>query len=290
MSNDTASQQLFSKIYNQPQALEAVQNYIKQHERRILRYLSLCKAGRWELFFKKKPIEKLALVYLYLPICKANYEHRQIPDSIFFDTMDDIRIWIEDHRARTGEWGLFELNWIQLHMQLQIFKLGRLQFQRTTYYCSPLYQKGKVSIPFGSKILNVHIPRGGALPPKACDASFSLAETFFKEYYPDYPTNRFMCHSWLLYPENAKFMKPDSNILQFAKRFDCVASMENPAQAYLWLFGQKVNGLALLRARKRHSTYGDTSLLPQTTSLQMNAVRHIEQGGKFGDTMGVYLR
>ena len=47
-------------------------------------------------------------------------------DEIFYDTMSDIKIWINDHKARTGEDGVFELHWLIHHMNMSIFKIGRL--------------------------------------------------------------------------------------------------------------------------------------------------------------------
>lgn len=281
---------LFLKIYKDEELLRALKAYIEQHECTLRRHLRLCKAGRWELFFRKKPMEKLALVYLYLPLCKARYAEKQIPDAIFFDTMDDIRIWIDDHRARTGEYGLFELNWIQLHMRLQIFKLGRLQFQKASYYGSPVYKKDGVTIRLGEKILNVHIPRGGRLDAEAYMDSFRQAVEFFGRYFPEYPTDRFMCHSWLLYPDNAKFMRSDSNILRFSSLFSVVTAIEAPEQSYLWMFGEKANSIKLIHQRKKTGSYGNTASLPQNTALQKAAVHYIQQGGTLGDAVGIYVR
>ena len=249
--------------------------------------LAFCRRGRWELFLKKDPFFKLCLVFAYLPEVWRKYEEKGIGESVFYDTMDDIRIWMDDHRSRTGEYGLYELNWIMHHMKLSIFKLGRLQFQKFKYYFSPVYKKNGVEIRFGENILNIHIPRGEKLDISLCSQSVRQAVEFFKKYYPEYPTDRFICHSWMLYPNNKKYMKSESNILKFADMFDIVGEREAPSQAYLWIFGVKVKNSPLKLAQEKNGSYGFVNELVQKTSLQKSAVDYIEKGGTLGEGMGV---
>lgn len=281
--------ELFLKIYNDEKLCKTLSDYIKKNEIKIKFYLNFCRRNRWEICLKKSPMFKLCLVYAYLPTVKEKYEAKGISDKIFFDTMDDIRIWIDDHKERTGEYGLYELNWIMNHMKLSIFKIGRLQFQKFTYYFNPVYKKDGKEIKFGDKVLNIHIPRGEKLSIDECKKSIAGAQKFFAEFYPNYPTDRFICHSWLLYSANREYMKEDSNIIKFAEMFDIVKEFEEPSQAYLWLFGEKADNKALKKNKKEHNTYGETCNLPQTSSLQKNAVRYIENGGKLGDAMGVLI-
>lgn len=280
---------LFLKIYNDENLCKTLSDYIKKNKIKINFYLNLCRRNRWEVCLKKSPIFKLCLVYAYLPTVKEKYEAKGISDKIFFDTMDDIRIWIDDHKERTGEYGLYELNWIMNHMKLSIFKLGRLQFQKFMYYFNPVYKMNGKEIRFGDKVLNIHIPRGEKLTLDECRKSIAEAQKFFTEFYPSYPTDLFICHSWLLYSANREYMKADSNIIKFAEMFDIVKESEEPSQAYLWLFGAKADNKALKKNKKENGTYGYTENLPQNTSLRKNAVRYIENGGKLGDAMGVLV-
>ncbi|MBM7563142.1 hypothetical protein JOC55_000074 [Paenibacillus sacheonensis] len=55
-----------------------------------------------------------------------------IPAGVLIDTVQDIIIWMETHRKRTGRWGLSELNWLHRHMTGGLFRLGRLQFEPLT--------------------------------------------------------------------------------------------------------------------------------------------------------------
>lgn len=283
------SNELFLKIYNNKDLCKELSSYVKKHEKIILLDLYFCNKNRWEFFLKRKPFYKLCLVYSFLPTVKNRYDEIGISDKIFFDTMDDIRIWIDDHKTRTGEYGLYELNWIMHHMSLNIFKLGRLQFQKFKYYFNPVYKREGKDIKFGDKIINIHIPRGEKLNIDDCKDSITEAKEFFKTYFPNYPNNNFICHSWLLYPKNKEFMKKDSNILKFAEMFDIVGSSNHPTQTYLWIFGIKTNEKELLENKRKTNTYGNTNNLPQNTSLQKSAIDYINNGGTFGDAMGVLI-
>lgn len=287
MINLEQSQAIFQKIYPDKYLCELLSEYIGRHKLKIKMCLAFCRSGRWELFLKKDPFFKLCLVFAYLPEVWRQYEAKGIGEDIFFDTMDDIRIWIDDHHSRTGEYGLFELNWIMHHMKLNIFKLGRLQFQKFKYYFSPVYKKNGVTIRFGENVLNIHIPRGEKLDISSCRQSIRRAGEFFSKYYPEYPTDRFICHSWMLYTGNKKYMKSESNILKFADMFDIVGEREAPSQAYLWIFGVKVKNTALMLSKENNGNYGFTKELTQETSLQKSAVDYIEDGGTLGEGMGV---
>ncbi len=283
------SNELFLKIYNNNELCKELSSYVKKHEKKILLDLYFCSKNRWEFFLKKKPFYKLCLVYSFLPVVKDRYSEKGISDKIFFDTMDDIRIWIDDHKNRTGEYGLYELNWIMHHMNLNIFKLGRLQFQKFKYYFNPIYKKNGKEIKYGDKIINIHIPRGEKLDIEECKKSIAEAKEFFKTYFPDYANDKFICHSWLLCPKNKNFMKEDSNILKFAKLFDIVKELERPSQTYLWIFGIKVTGQELIERKRKTGTYGNTDILTDKTSLQKSAVQYIKNGGTFGEGMGVLI-
>ena len=52
--------------------------------------------------------------------------------------------------------------------------------------------------------------------------SYRRALDTFKKYYPELDIKCFHCHSWMLAPELADMMKPESKILGFARRFTLV--------------------------------------------------------------------
>ena len=280
------AKELFLKIYPDEELQQKVEDYIKSNEKKIARYLKFCYKNRWEIHLKKDDFTKLCLVYAFLPEVKNRYEKKGISDEIFFDTMNDIKIWINDCRDNLHSVGLNELNWIMHHMNLGIFKIGRLQYQKLIYYFKTPY---KNEIKFGDKILNVHIPRGAKLDFEECEKSFVMAQEFFAKYYPDFPNNKFMCHSWLLYSGNKNFMDEDSNILKFQKLFELVEEKEAPHPTYRWLFGVKIKNADLMKNKKDSGSYGFTGGLKKNTDLRRNAIEYIKNGGIFGEGLGIKI-
>lgn len=269
--NFQESHRIFLTVCGDEAVAQTVMTYGKQHRVRLAIDTALCCLGGWALFMQRAPMWRLALVWAYLPVLLRRYRRKGIPDGVFFETMEDIPIWIDDYCARTGEIGLEELNWLVHHMRLHIFKLGRLQYQ--------LWQeKGKPAI-------FIHIPRGAPLDAAACDASLVAAEAFFAQYFPRFP-RRYYCHSWLLYSGNRQFMDADANILRFAERFTVLEEKETPSQTFLWLFGMRVSDENLLQTRRETGVYIDADTLPQRTQLQKKAAAYIAAGGTFGDAKG----
>ncbi|MBR5190565.1 MAG: DUF5596 domain-containing protein, partial [Clostridia bacterium] len=112
MIDYSRSKDLFLKIYPDENLQKKVEDYIKSNEKKITRYLKFCYKIRWEIHLKKDDFTKLCLVYAFLPEVKSRYEKKGISDEIFFDTMNDIKIWINDCRDNLHSVGLNELNWI----------------------------------------------------------------------------------------------------------------------------------------------------------------------------------
>ena len=58
----------------------------------------------------------------------AEYQARQIPDEVFYHTIDDIGRWASEYWSYSGKIGLAESAWLTNHLTLRLFQLGRLQF------------------------------------------------------------------------------------------------------------------------------------------------------------------
>ena len=136
----------------------------------------------------------------------------------------------------------------------------------------------------------MHIPRGAKLDYDECVKSLDLAKEFFTKYFPKFPNDKYMCHSWLLYPGNKNFMPEGSNILKFASLYDIVEENEDPESAYLWLYGQKFKNAELIKNRKETGNYGHIDELPQKSSLQKSTIDFIKNGGIFGEALGVIIK
>ncbi len=284
------SREIFLKIYPSERLANKIEYYIGRHESKVKFFLLFCDKNRWEVTLKQRPMLKLSLIYAFLPTVWDRYKEKNIPEEIFWDTMTDIRIWIDDHRARTDEDGVYELHWLMHHMNLNIFKVGRLQYQKMVWYFKTPYNKNGVEIKFGDKFLNMHIPRGAKLDYDECVKSLDMAKDFFATYFPEFPNNKYACHSWLLYPGNKNFMPEGSNILKFASLYDIIQENEDPESAYLWLYGQKFKNAELIKSRKETGNYGHIDELPQNSSLQKSTIDFIKNGGIFGEALGVIIK
>ncbi|GAA1719612.1 acyltransferase domain-containing protein [Kribbella yunnanensis] len=140
-------------------------------------------------------------LYAYLTILPevlAWHAARGVPREVSQATMRQL-----GSRVRDGE--LIRPYWFGRHFRGSLYRLGRLQFDRTTRH--------------GEPILDIHIPSGEPLTPEACDSSLTAARPFFARHFPAEDYKRAVCTSWLLDPQLADYLPEDSNILRFQRRF-----------------------------------------------------------------------
>lgn len=280
------SNQIFLNIYKDNALSELLKNHILSNKALYFILIHLLKKDCWKLAYALPPICRLALIYAYLPITKAAYDKLQISESIFYDTLSDLRIWIDNYKTNTNKNGVEELNWLHLHLNLKLFKLGRLQFQKSRQIFKN-YKKDDINLKIGNLILAIHIPGENTLSSNECLQSISMAEVFFKKYFPEYNTNYFSCYSWLLYSKNKDFIKKDSNILKFQSFFNVIFEKEAPSQHYLWIFNKRYPDKKLIAHKNKFGSYGMLENAPQKTSLQKNLYEYIISGGKLGVSYGI---
>ena len=185
---------------------------------------------------------------------REKYRRLGISDTIFNDTMSDIDIWRENCRRQKGIDGLAEYQWLYLHMELKIFRLGRLQFQ---------------PIPYGDEVaLNVHIPQGEPLSYEAVWDSYRQAYVFFHGM-----TDLFVCTSWLLSPALGEILPESSNIIRFQKDYHITALEPDSRQCEKRVFGKLSDNF---------ESY------PEKSSLQRGVRQYLLQGGKVGEAEGIF--
>lgn len=243
-------------------------------ERDRAKLISLCKKADNDNFksvFTKNDIIKLAVALLYsVEFTYPKYQKAVISDEIYFETMKDIAVWCENNNNK----GLKNLPWIKNHLNFELFKIGRLQFQ--IYKCDNRTLDYDL-LPFnlGENLIYVHIPQGEKLVYAECVNSLKNAKRFFGEYFPNYDFDYFFCESWLLYGENWQFMNSSSNILQFSTLFDLVYSVEDDRQAIERIFGKR----KIIKSKYE-----------EKTTLQRNAKRFMQNGGKLGVGIGILFK
>lgn len=201
------SKALFLKIYDDT---ELADNIVAEINKNTSFYNSLVAKGldkNWKNTLKQTPFAKLCVTFAYLPHIYAKYKMEGIEEGIFFDTFSDIKVWINDYYAITKQYGLDEFNWILNHLNFEIFKIGRLQYQLTRYFCLKPYKCDDKTFSSGMKIIGLHIPRGKRLESEECIQSFKQAQVFLEKHFPKYPRDVFFCYSWLLHSSAKNYMK-----------------------------------------------------------------------------------
>ncbi len=243
-------------------------------ERDRAKLISLCKKADNDNFksvFAKNDMIKLAVALLYsVEFTYPKYQKAVISDEIYFETMKDIAVWCENNNNK----GLKNLPWIKNHLNFELFKLGRLQFQ--IYKCdNRTLNYDLLPFNFGENLIYVHISQGEKLVYAECVNSLKNAKRFFCEYFPNYDFDYFFCESWLLYGENWQFMNSSSNILQFSTLFDLVYSFDDDRQAIERIFGKR----QLIKSKYQ-----------ENTALQRSAKRFMQNGGKLGEGIGILFK
>ena len=98
----------------------------------------LCELYRKEhsKFFEevlKKENSGLWFLWLYSHMaCEVYDRYRQqgISEGIFWDTFRDITLWCENAKKEFGIWGIAEYEWFHRHIDMVLFRFGRLQFEK----------------------------------------------------------------------------------------------------------------------------------------------------------------
>ncbi len=80
----------------------------------------------------------------------------------------------------------------------------------------------KAHLPQGTPVINLHIPKDANLSPATVADALDQAMAFFPQVFPEHRAKAFLCYSWLLYPGLQALLPKESNILQFAARFQII--------------------------------------------------------------------
>lgn len=165
------------------------------------------------------------LIY-YLYFCenaKELYVEKGIPKEILISTIKDIKIWCDTWSKIKGRLYLGELPWLDRHLSLKLFQLGRLQFCMQKAPCDI----DKYGVKKGEGVIGIHIPEGEKLSVDACNESINQAREFFDRYFPEFNYKIFTCHSWLLDQQLERFLSKESGIIKFSNLFDKVDKNES---------------------------------------------------------------
>jgi GNAT-like C-terminal domain/N-acyltransferase N-terminal domain len=217
---------------------------------------------------QSSPLGRYFFVYVYLAALadvRRFHVKRRIRDDISWATLADLGRNLKRDRLLLGDGGLRTSGWLTLHFRGSLYQLGRLQFNR-------LNDRSAYSFRTGDPALGVHIPESGPLTPEACDGALAQAGPFFASHFPETPTRLAICTSWLLDPQLADYLHPDSNIVRFQRRFELVGDgYDGDADVLRFVF---------------HRIAPNISDLPQRTTLERAIVAHLRAGKSWRNRTG----
>lgn len=226
----------------------------------------------WKKETGKEKYTRVLVFYLHLA-CEVypKYKEKGIEDAIFDKTFYDITIWCEECYRKHQVYGLEELWWLAQSVKMNLFRLGRLQFEpivlEKDIHTNPkLQESSNISISAGTKVLNVHIPAGEPLDYEACLDSFRQAEAFFGK------NQIYMCDSWLLSPHLKEVLSEESNILKFQNLFTVTSVYYAYPQAEQRIFQNVIE---------------NKQEYPEDTSLRRRAKAYILLGKDLGIGIGI---
>lgn len=214
---------------------------------------------------KDTPLADLAwILEAVLPI-REQYARLGIPESIYWDTVKDIRIWADHCREKTGKHGVLKRAWLSNIPQMRIFRIGRVQYMPEALEYDIAI--GNRVYKEGTEVLGMHIPAGEPLDATAVQESLTSVKAFYQTYFgKEYAV--VLCRSWLLAPELRELLKPTSGIIGFQNLFTIYKAVPH-IQAIERVFGE---------VQENASAYSET------TSLQRSLKAYLLSGKQ--TTMG----
>lgn len=227
------------------------------------------------------PVRSYLFAYVFVlvaPHTRRFHRSRGVPAEVTEATLADLGRSFAVHRSGTGRLGLPPRagEWLWLHLTGQLYDLGRLQFQRARLgrRTGAAVHADGLTGGADDPTLSVHIPRfKGPLTPAACDSSFRRAPAFFAAHFPEEPVETAVCRSWLLDRTLDRYLRPESNIVAFQRRFRPVYDEVSDTEPLSFVFGRS----------------GPLDGLPQETNLQRALVSHL-RAGEHWHVSGGWLR
>lgn len=176
----------------------------------------------------------LEVLYIYINLAVELYKmyiEKGIDLQIYFDTIDDLRIWANTCVKETGVYGLKEVYWVNEHLRMRIYKLGRLQFQKrpAAEFMGLIKEHNLDKYIKNENFYFVHIPEGGRLSYDLVLDSYQRAIDFFKD------EMIFAAESWILSDRMDMLFDANSNLMKFRNDFIILSQTkeENHIKRYL---------------------------------------------------------
>ena len=189
---------------------------------------------------------------------REQYFLKDIPDSIFIETMLCYARFINEHMQMYGSYGFDRGWWTWRQLSMRLFRLGVLEFE------------------LRDDIISVHIPSDAVMTAEALRESYDRAKAFYAK--QDITHNGIYCGTWLLSPVLKEILPPESRILNFQRDYEILELFPESKGFMRWVFAKE---------------YGqgtcDLTLLPEETTLQRGIKKLLLAGKTVGDARGRYM-
>ena len=212
----------------------------------------------------------VALVYAIRDLQQV-YAAKGLPEQLLWDSMEDLRYKLYECKQVYGFWGTAAGSWHRRFYWLQLFKLGRLEFEKITWR----WDATGAGIQKDDPVINIHIPSCGPLTPALVEDSLARAAAFYAKDFPEGPIP-FVCHSWLLYtPVCEQVFAEGSNLKAFFRRFTAVEDHPDPLNKNFWrIFGIEYSENAL-------------DIAPADTKLRRDLLAFLRAGNCMGNGLAM---
>lgn len=201
---------------------------------------------------------------------RQRYRAAGVDETIFIETMRCFSRFLTETHTNTGRWIFDRAFWTWRQLSCRLFRLGALEFEYRTADGMP-----PPGLKTGDALLSVHIPSDARLTDEALSTSYAQMRRFFAGegavFCMQGAPKAVVCGTWLLAPALQPLLPAQSGIRRFASDYALYDVDENDNSFYQWLFG----GFAPIEQ------------LPERTSLQRAAKKHLLKGGKIGSARGV---
>jgi hypothetical protein len=186
-----------------------------------------------------------------VPAIRRLHASRGIPSDVLWDTLSDVGLQVAHYQSRNGRPGFDGAFWMWHHFRGHVYRLGRLQYDLRSEH--------------DATALGLHIPAHGRLTREGCDDSLERARLFFPRHFPERRYPIAICASWLLDEQLAEYLPPETNIVQFQRRFTMDPDWSRPGDkdTLLFTFGYVPESM---------------DELPQRTRLERAVVQHLRDG------------
>ena len=250
--------------FEQPEFERLYELYKKDHNKFFEEVLKKEESGLWFLWLYSN---MACIVY-------ERYMEEGISEVVFWDTFQDIRFWCENTEREFGTLGLAVYEWFFRHIDMVLFRFGRLHFEAMMMEETVIDKKnveeskktGMVCIEKGTQVINIHIAQGEPLTWEACEKSIDMAKEFWGE------DKTYVCHSWLLYPGLDEVLSETSNIREFRKHFKVLQIDYKEREAEWRVFGKVLKNVVEY---------------PEETSLQRRVKEYLLSGKCLGNGWAV---